>query len=224
MYTIKHLEIIGYDNNPVPNTFFQQEEASSQVAFLLPGIGYTSHMPLLYYPARIMLALGMDVLGLEYDYGRREDFMALSGEERKEWLLTDVSRALQTVLKGREYRVMVLIGKSLGTRAMGHLLTTDERFQDARAIWLTPVLRSERLCRQMRDWGKRSLIVIGTADPHYDPRILDEIQRDTGSQVLVIEGADHSLETGADVLGSLDVMGKVIRAIHSFVASSHQGP
>ena len=217
MYRIKTLEIRGYGDEPVPHTFYEQEETPSQVALLLPGMGYTSHMPLLYYPARIMLSLGADVLGLEYDYNRREDFMALPGEERKQWLLADVTHACRTVLKGRSYQEITLIGKSLGTRAMGHLLTTDDHLREANAIWLTPVLRSEKLCRQIKEWGRRSLIVIGTADPHYNQALLDEIQGATDSEMLIVEGADHSLEIGGDVLRSLDAMQKVIRAIQVFV-------
>lgn len=219
MYSIKTLNIRGFRDEPVPHTFYQQEEESRHVAFLLPGMGYTSHMPLLYYPARIMLALGADVLGLEYDYNRQEDFMALSGEERKHWLISDVTNACHTVLRGRTYQEITLIGKSLGTRAMGDLLTTDDHLTEARAIWLTPVLRSERLYTQIKEWGKRSLIVIGTADPHYNQARLDEIQRSTKGETLVIEGADHSLEIGGDVLRSLEAMEKVIRSIQSFLTS-----
>ena len=217
MYSIKTLEIRGYRDEQVPHTFYEQEETPAQLALLLPGMGYTSHMPLLYYPARIMLSLGADVLGLEYDYNRREDFMALPGEERKQWLLTDVTRACHTILKERSYQEITLIGKSLGTRAMGHLLTADDELREANAIWLTPVLRSERLCTQIMEWGKRSLIVIGTADPHFNQALLDEIKRETDSEMLIIEGADHSLEIGGDVLRSLAAMEKVIRAIQSFV-------
>ena len=219
MYSIKTLEIRGYRDEPVPHTFYEQEETPAQVALLLPGMGYTSHMPLLYYPARIMLSAGADVLGLEYDYNRRKDFMALPGEERKQWLLTDVTRACHTVLEGRSYQEITIIGKSLGTRAMGHLLTADDQLREANAIWLTPVLRSERLCTQIREWGRRSLMVIGTADPHFNQALLDEIQRETDSEMLIIEGADHSLEIGGDVLRSLAAMEQVIRAIQAFVSS-----
>ena len=219
MYRIKTLDIRGYRDEPLPHTFYEQEESASEVALLLPGMGYTSHMPLLYYPARMMLSMGADVLGLEYDYNRREDFMALPGEERKRWLLDDVTHACRTILEGGPYRRMTLIGKSLGTRAMGHLLTTEDQLKEAHAIWLTPVLRSESLCRQIKEWGRRSLIVIGTADPHYNQALLDEIRGATDSEMLVVEGADHSLEIGGDVLRSLDAMQQVIHAIQSFVAS-----
>ncbi|NNG07285.1 MAG: hypothetical protein HKM90_06080 [Desulfobacteraceae bacterium] len=219
MYSIKTLELSGYRDEPVPHTFYEQEETPAQVALLLPGMGYTSHMPLLYYPARIMLSTGADVLGLEYDYNRRKDFMALPGEERKQWLLTDVTSACHTILEGRSYQEITLIGKSLGTRAMGHLLTTEDQLREANAIWLTPVLRSERLCTQIKEWGRRSLMVIGTADPHFNQALLDEIQRETDSEMLIIEGADHSLEIGGDMLRSLAAMEKVIGAIQAFITS-----
>jgi len=219
MYQIKTLEIRGYRDEPLPHTFYEQEESASEVALLLPGMGYTSHMPLLYYPARMMLSLGADVLGLEYDYNRRKDFMALPGEERKKWLLDDVTRACRTILDAGSYQRITLIGKSLGTRAMGHLLTTEDQLREAHAIWLTPVLRSESLCRQIKEWGRPSLIVIGTADPHYNQAVLDEIQGATDSEMLIVEGADHSLEVGGDVLRSLDAMQQVVHAIQSFVTS-----
>jgi predicted alpha/beta-hydrolase family hydrolase len=219
MYSIKTLEIRGYGDEPVPNTFYEQEESTLEGALLLPGMGYTSHMPLLYYPARIMLSLGVDVLGLEYGYSRRKDFMGLAGEERKKWLLTDVTNACRTMFKRGSYQKITLIGKSLGTRAMGHLLATEDQLRDANAIWLTPVLRSESLCRQIKEWGRRSLIVMGTVDPHYNQALLDEIQGATDSEILIIEGADHSLEIGGNVLQSLEAMQRVVRAIQAFVTS-----
>ena len=219
MYTIKYLDLRGYRDEPIAHTFYEQKEGSSHAAFLLPGIGYTSHMPLLYYPARIMLGLGADVLGLEYDYNRREEYMNLGGEERKRWLISDVSKACHGVLGERSYEQITLIGKSLGTRAMGYLLTEDPHFQQARAIWLTPVLRSEALRKQILRTTQRSLFVIGTADPNYDKAQLEEIQGATGGESLVVEGADHSLEIEGNVQRSLKVMGSVVSAIQAFVTS-----
>jgi hypothetical protein len=37
--------------------------------------------------------------------------------------------------------------------------------------------------------------------------------------MLIIEGADHSLEIGGNVLKSLEAMQRVVRAIQAFVAS-----
>ncbi len=219
MYSIKQLDIPGYHDEPVPHTFFEQEEAAQHVAILLPGMGYTSHMPLLYYPARIMLGLGADVLSVEYAYNRRDDFLALKGDEQKRWLLTDVANSCHTVLNRRSYNEITIIGKSIGTRAMGQLLTTEDQLRNATAIWLTPLLRSENLRAQIQQVRQRSLFVIGTADPQYNQTHLDEVRKATKGEMLVIEGADHSLEIEGNVLQSLQAMERVIRAIQSFVAS-----
>jgi hypothetical protein len=219
MYSIKYLDIIGYGDEPVPHTFFQQDEGALHIAIMLPGMGYTSQMPLLYYPGRIMLASGADVLSVEYEYNRREDFLALKGEGRTRWLITDVVNACQTVLGKRPYEEITLIGKSIGTLAMGHLLTTEAKFTKAGAIWLTPLLRNDRLRKRIQQGGQRSLFVIGTADPHYDQSHLDEVRQATKGDSLVIEGADHSLEIEGDLLQSIGAMEKVIRAIQSFLES-----
>jgi hypothetical protein len=61
--------------------------------------------------------------------------------------------------------------------------------------------------------------VIGTADPHYDETHLEEIQRATKGEVLVIEGGDHSLEIDGDVLKSLRAIERVMRAVGAFFSS-----
>ena len=219
MYTIDSLEIKGFQNEPVPNTFFLQKDRSKHIAVLFPGMGYTSHMPLLYYSAQIMLQAGADVLQLEYQYNRRKDFMALAGEARKRWLTTDTSSAYKAIVKKGSYTESTVIGKSIGTRAMGHLFTKEQRLERTKAVWLTPVLRSDALREQIKEWGQRSLFVIGTADPHYDDSFLNEIQKATGSEILIIEGADHSMEIEGNLPASLKAMEKIIRTLQKFVIS-----
>jgi predicted alpha/beta-hydrolase family hydrolase len=125
MYSIRYLDILGHRDEPVPHTFFQQEKAPSHIAIILPGMGYTSHMPLLYYPARLMLNRGADVLQLQYEYSRKDDFASLDGEGKRRWLMTDVSKACRAVLERRSYGKITLVGKSMGTRAMGHFLSCE---------------------------------------------------------------------------------------------------
>jgi len=217
MYSITTLPITGYRAEPVPNTFHRQDGEAHHVAILLPGVAYTCHMPLLYYPTRLLLALGADVLWVEYAYHRRADFQALSEAERERWFITDVTAACQAALAQRPYQQIALIGKSLGTLAMGHLLTEDAELAQARAVWLTPLLRNSRLRTQIQHTHQRSLFVIGTADSHYDPAHLAEMQRATGGQVCVIDGADHSLEIEGDIWRSLQAIEQVMRAIQTFL-------
>ena len=218
MYSAETLEISGYQKQPVPNTFFRQDEKASHLAILLPGWEYTCQMPLLYYPARILLAMGTDVLQVEYIYNLRADFQALPGSEQQQWLSSDASAATSTALAQQSYKKVTLIGKSIGTVAMGHLLTTEPKLAQAQAVWLTPLLRNEKLRTQIKQGGQHSLFVIGTADPHYNPTHLDEVKQATKGEAVVIEGADHSLEIKGEIIKSLKAMEQVIDAMKAFFA------
>lgn len=49
----------------------------------------------------------------------------------------------------------------------------------------------------------RKLFVAGTADRYYNSDLLAEVVEATRSEVLVIEGADHSLEHPGDAVRSV---------------------
>lgn len=217
MYQFKSLDIAGYRGEQVPNTFLRQDGEAQHIAILFPGMGYTCHMPLLYYPTELLLGKGADVLQVEYTYRRRDDFQSASDEEQTRWFVADVTAALRAALAQRAYTQVTLIGKSLGTLALGHLLSTEEMLREARGVWLTPLLRNERLRAQIKKWAGRSLFVIGTADAHYDANLLSEVEAATGGESLVVDGADHSVEIEGDILASLRALERVVRAVDEFV-------
>src|SRR5215210_1072785 len=68
MYSSTTLDIRGHRGDAVPNTFFAQDSETHHLAVVFPGLGYTAHMPVLYYPRRLLLERGADVLLVEYDY------------------------------------------------------------------------------------------------------------------------------------------------------------
>lgn len=212
------LDIAGHRGKQVPNTFFRQEVAH-HAAIVLPGFGYTCDMPLLYYSVLVMLDAGADVLQVEYSYSRQEEYRGLPQVEREQWLFADAAAACDAILSPRTYSLVTLIGKSIGTRAMGHVITTDGRLAHARAVWLTPLLRDERLREQMQRQGGPTLFVVGTEDSHYDASFLTEVQEATGGETVVIQGGDHSLEIAGDTLKSLDALVQTVRALQTFLAN-----
>jgi pimeloyl-ACP methyl ester carboxylesterase len=218
MYPTETIEIKGYNNEPVPHTFFKQEIVTDHLAIALPGQGYTSQMPLLFYPINLMLVKGADVLRVEYAYDQQPDFQSLGADEQLRWLFADVTAAYQAGIAQRPYHQVTLIGKSLGTLAMGHLLTIQTLPAQVKAIWLTPLVRFDKLRQQIKQFGGRSLFVIGTADPHYEPTLLAEVQEATGGEVVAIEGADHGLNIENEVLQSIQALERVVRAIEIFLS------
>jgi hypothetical protein len=219
MYTITSLEIAGYREQRVPNTFFRQDGQTDHLAIVLPGLGYTGDMPVLYYPKAVLLGLGADVLQVKYAYNERPDFQRLSDAERNQRLSADVAAACDVGLAQRAYQRVSLVGKSLGTRAMADLLGINDRLAHAYCVWLTPLLRDNTLRTAIQQRKPRSLFVIGTADPFYDPAYLAEMQRATGGDALVLEGADHSLEIAGDIDRSLVAMRDLVSAVRAFYAA-----
>lgn len=215
MHTFQQLAITGYRDEAVPHTFFRQEKATDHAALILPGIGYTCQMPLLYYPTQELLVQGADVLRVEY--GQRPYFQDLSDREMVNCITADAKAASQVLLQQGLYRRITLIGKSIGTAAMAYLLNEVNLPPLVRAIWLTPPLRRKELRAMIQQARPVSLFVIGTADSHYHKQGLTEVQNATLGDTLVIENANHSLEIPHDVLQSVKIMEQVIQSLQAFL-------
>lgn len=216
MASIKKLTISGYRNRPVPHSFLQQQQETNHLAILLPGMGYTAQMPLLYYPAQLMAAAGADIVRLEYDY-RQTDFSSLKFKEQMQWLFDDTTAAYQAAMTQQSYQQLTLIGKSLGTLSMGHLLTTQPLPPMVKAVWLTPVLKNKTLQDQILQCGQPAFIAIGTADPYYDPEFIARLQSAPGSQIVTIEDADHGLNIKNNISGSIQVLQQIMEAMKIYL-------
>lgn len=214
---MKTLKIAGYRGELVPNTFFHQNGEADHLAMLFPGIGYTCQMPLLYYQTGLFLwSLGADVLWVEYAYNRA-DFQSMPDSEQKDGFSADVTASCKAGLEQRTYPKVTLSGKSLGTLALGHLLTTEPALSHAQAIWLTPLLNDKKLREEIMKARQRSLLVIGTKDAHYDAAHLEEMKTLPHVRIVVLEEANHSLEVEGDVSKSIRLMDRVIQEIERFI-------
>jgi predicted alpha/beta-hydrolase family hydrolase len=217
MATSTTLTIQGYRDEVVPNRFLRPEGAIDQLAVLLPGLGYTLDMPLFYYAEKLLLERGWDVLRVEYAYNTRPEFQTLPKPERDRWLLADTIAAWLAGRDQRTYERVVLIGKSLGTRAMGHLLTMADPPPNVGAIWLTPLLGEEQLRQQIQQYGGPSLFVIGTADPHFEPVALEKMQVATIGEAVVVRNADHGMDIPGDPIASVRAVERVVEALGRFL-------
>ena len=140
---ITSLPITGYAGKTVPNRFFRQGEAARTLAapilaVLFPGLNYTCDMPLLFYPLKLLLARGAEVLQVRADY-TVPAYRSLPPEERAAWLAADASAVVQAARLQGEYARLVLVGKSIGTIALASLVSLEPQ---AITIWLTPLLRN----------------------------------------------------------------------------------
>jgi predicted alpha/beta-hydrolase family hydrolase len=218
MATTTTLPIAGYRGEAVPNRLLQPREPANALAILLPGLAYTLDMPLFYYAEHLLLERGWDVLRVEYAYNLRPEYAALPQPEQRRWLRDDTTAAYRSGLGRHGYDRVALVGKSLGTLAMGHLLTLAESpAAPARAVWLTPLLKNPELRRQIAQFGGPSLFVIGGADPHYNPVILQEMSAATNGEAVVVDGADHGMDIPGDPVGSVRGLERIVVALSQFL-------
>ena len=131
------------------NHFLGQEGDTAQLAVFFPGLGYTCDMPAFYYP-RICWRIPPISCALNMPDGPATSFKSIADIEQFEPLFDDATAAWNAVRTKRPYQSVTLIGKSLGTMAVGRILATDRSAPEMQVIWLTPLLRSERLLQQMQ--------------------------------------------------------------------------
>lgn len=206
------LSISGYAGNPLPNRFFRQEGAMT-LALLFPGLRYSCDMPLLYYPLKLLLERGTEVLQVRADY-TLPAYLSLSPGERAAWLAADARAALQVARVQGKYTRLVLVGKSIGTVALASLVPHEP---DAVAIWLTPLLGNPQVVAAAEGSRGAALFVAGTSDDLYHAPALEKIRLATQAETLLIEGGDHSLEIAGDFNASLNALVKVMGAIDGFL-------
>lgn len=209
------LEVVGYKNQQVPNTFITQPTPTQHLGILLPGYRHSVDKAHLHYAGRILLEQGADLLKVEYAYFDT-NFLEQPESERENWLSSDVFAICNTALAQRAYNQITLVGKSLGTLAMA-LLLEDSRFQSATCVWLTPLLTVEWLCSRIEQVKPRSLFVTGTADHYYKPDILERLEAATKGRAEVIEGVHHNLEIPGSISESLSALRQIVEAIDDFL-------
>lgn len=221
-FQISELAISGYAGKPVPNRFFKSESPAENgpgLAVLFPGLRYTCDMPLLYYPTKLFLQRGFDVLQVHTDY-TQPDFQASSRRDQGIWLTADAKAALQAGGEQEHYARLVLVGKSIGTLVLAHLVA-GESLAGAATIWLTPLLHQPQLVEAAVRCKGPALFVAGSGDPTFDEAALVRIQEKARSETMVIEGANHSLEVSDDPLEALDILADILQRMVEFLNRNH---
>jgi len=211
------LDVTGHKDARVPNTYFRQAGESTHLGIILPGYRYSADRAELHFASRILLEQGADLLRVEYAYNQT-DFMELTQSQQDDWISADVFAACNRVLSLRTYGRFTLVGKSLGTIAMGYLLA-DPRFQKATCIWSTPLLSVDWLPRCIEQVRPRSLFIMGSADPHYKPEILKNLAEVTRGRLVIIEGATHPLEIPGSIPESLNMLGRIVTELEEFLGA-----
>jgi hypothetical protein len=208
-YTIETLDVSGYDAR-VPNEHWTI--GSDTLVVLLPGLGYTNQMPLMFYLNELARARKWDVLEVNYDYRR-----VPRDTPSEEWgarFNADVRPVIDAALARGTYRQVVLAGKSIGTSVMATLL--HRGFSGATAyLWLTPLLRAEPVRTALMKHGP-SLAVFGDSDFAVQDVDLAAIARG-GVAMSVMPGGDHGMMIEGNVPESIAALAHVMNDIDAWL-------
>lgn len=211
------LSIRTTNGRNLDNRFFAADHPNDWLALVLPGLGYSADMPLLYYSKLLLLNRSVDVLQL-MPATLSADFQALDAEGRQDWLRQDVLAGLEVGLAHRKYRGILLVGKSIGSIGMALALQTAQSQLPTSAIWLTPLFREAVVMDAAFACKEPSFFLCGGADTTYLHDKLDEIlKQNTKAIACVIPGADHSLELGGDEEGTFQAIQEGMQALGRFL-------
>ncbi|WP_369404843.1 alpha/beta family hydrolase [Piscibacillus salipiscarius] len=150
----------------------------------MPGAGYTSQAPLLYYSTGLFVSKGFDVLHVNYSYS--ENQLKQIGAEG---LGQDVKRVINQVVQF--YDEVMVCSKSLGTLALSQIV---DDYKPQLCIWLTPLLQRDDVFHCLKISEFAGLVVIGDQDPCYIKERYSELEHNPNLNMTLVSGANHSLE------------------------------
>lgn len=180
---------------------FEPSGASRGLAVVAPGRAYPPSAPLLDFARIALLQHDLTVRQLWWDSTTRGD------EDAEAW----VRRHVAAVLAEEDADHVLVVGKSLGTRAASY---AAERGLDA--IWLTPLLVDPVVAEGISANPGRQLLVGGLADELWDASIARELA-DAGCEVLEVGDADHGMGT-PDAVRTAEIHLVVARAVEAFLS------
>jgi hypothetical protein len=194
------------DDRSVYHRYIRHTETPADgLLVLLPGHGYTSDMPLLYYLRAAALQAAWDTLSITYAFQAHRDY---SGSR----LLHEIRLVLDLpAIQNAGYRRLCFAAKSLGT-PLAVELAHQQTPAETSLILLTPIMDAPAQVEQTP-----TLAVIGTADRYYDAASVRETGAAPNLHWLVLEGLDHGLEMPDDWKTSIKMLQRVTSACATFL-------
>lgn len=204
-------------HSTVSYSWIRQEQQSKAICIMLPGLGYTTQLPLFYYATNVFVDHHIDVLHINYAYLQNKQFAELNNEEQDSWMYEDVQAVVKEVLKETQYQQYYVLSKSLGSIPMAFEWKQRQFLQPAYGIWLTPLLKNDAVYEGMLTGNLPSLCVIGDNDPHFTEERIQTLRTNSLIQTVIIPHAEHSLEIKGNVAASIQIVDQIMNNIKQFI-------
>lgn len=205
---IKKLKI-GFETDEkvrLEHLFLKHQDNSDTLVVIYPGGNYSCERPLLHYIRKAALLRSYDVLCMNYG----DAFIGLKfGEELFDRLTSETKKAFDFCINDRKYKKIYFIGKSIGTVICGRIRSLE---CEVEYIFLTPIKETINYINK-----HNGLIITGTKDKLFTNDYIKQISNDVNNQVMILEGANHSLELDADVLDTIRLHEKIVNRCDNFI-------
>lgn len=193
-----------------------------KICVLFPGIGYTTEMPLMYYPGKMTLGLGYELVRLKY----HDLPSGVKGNKEKMKMAFDIAfeQSMEQLkdVEWNKYEEILFIGKSIGTaiaakcgQELGLNEVLDESITLNRVIkyvYLTPLEETYLFTK-----AASGIAFHGNSDPWAETEVITKKSAEKDIPLFIYENANHSLETGdilIDIESARDVMDKILNFIN----------
>lgn len=216
MWTNNSIELKGRNGRKINNKYYKQENGSNILTVIIAGFAYTIESPILFYSKHVPFNAGSDVLTIDFEYSRNDNFLNKKEKEQDEWFYEEVN-AIAEYIKESAYKEYHLIGKSLGTTTLLELLKDEEiEKMTKKVVWLTPGVMHEQIYEYIEKAKMKSLVVYGTADPYTTDKEIEKIKKNMNIEIMRIENADHGLES-SDMKESIYILKDYIEKLEDFI-------
>ena len=190
----------------------EMDYMSNKIAVVFPGLGYHCDKPLLYHSKKLAKQYGYEIKEIHYEF-TGEILDVKNNEERMIEAIEEFTNQAKEQLLGislKNYSSVLFIGKSIGT-AIGARIAKEMDISVSQLVF-TPVADT------LQNLPKENVLVFhGLSDPWCDNKIVDDAKKKIGFELRLIDGANHSLETG-NVLEDIVILKDVIENTNAFIA------
>ena len=181
-----------------------------KAVIIFPGIGYTVERPLLYYAGKLAAAQGYDTR-IPVQYSFRGGNIRGDREKMQE-AFTEIYGQAEKMLSGihwDEYDEVLFISKSIGT-AVAAAYAARHGLRVKHLLY-TPLAETFL-------WKPQNAIAfIGTEDPWSEIGQVRTACEELSIPLTVVEGANHSLETG-DLVRDIGILEAVMKESQQFLS------
>jgi hypothetical protein len=192
------------------------EVGSEVVCFMFSGTGYTYDKPLFYYSTMLMLENRFDVVHIHYSY--KQDLLQLPLEPLTEMIVKDVNPIMAEVLRNKEYKEAILLGKSLGTIPIINECMKNDMYANSKMILFTPLLRYDSIFETLLNSNHSTFLVMGKSDPHYIPNKIEALSNKKNIKMKEIDNANHSLDIEPfNTSTSIIVLNQIMNSLNKFL-------